>query len=196
MRGWASSASRPHTAPGGSARTSRLRTSPRHGCDPMPNIAGPGTEYEMAGPHLLAVAVHPQLMRSEAELLIARAAAALDPADSLRRQSTAAFMLLTVGEPLRAAELLELCITGLQAVGYKRGCFTSKLRLVQALQAQGHAQAAVAAAHGAAVEGQTWPELHDLQHFALTTSERRSCRHNDGWRPFQPWRRHLNFDST
>lgn len=106
-------------------------------------IAGAGTEYRLALPHLLPEAIDPAAMLAAARQTAFARDAASASAETLRAQSMAAFMLLCADKPEEAETVLRKVIAAQAAIGDAGARGASELRLVQVLQRLGRVNEAV-----------------------------------------------------
>ncbi|MFN5047646.1 tetratricopeptide repeat protein [Roseateles sp.] len=127
-------------------------------------IAGAGTEYQLCLPHLLPRAMEAEAMLSHARELLARYPEANTSPQSARERSSAAFMLLCVGQEEEAELLLREAIQAQHLFGDTRSLTSSALRLVQVLQQLDRPREAVAVAREALARLD--PES-PARHFAL-----------------------------
>ncbi|MBT9457003.1 MAG: hypothetical protein IV097_10325 [Burkholderiaceae bacterium] len=114
-------------------------------CDFLLTIAGAGTEYRLCLPHLLPEAINQAAMLAAAQAAFAQGSVS-EPAEALRSQSVAAFMLLCAGEPDEAEVVLHGVIAAQTATGSAGARSASELRLVQVFQRLGRVNEAVSLA--------------------------------------------------
>ena len=133
---------------------------------PVLRIAGPGTEYRIDPVSLRAVAVDSPAMCRLAKGLLDGVQTGRNASEAAAALSTAAFMLLTAGQPESAERLLRDALRT-QVHGPPGPYLASRLRLVQVLQELERTSEAVHEARIVLRTVRSSPELLDLLDFAL-----------------------------
>jgi len=133
---------------------------------PALRVTGTGSEYRIDPVSLQAVAVDSTAMCRLANELLDNVQTNSENRDAAAAFSTAAFMLLTAGQPESAERLLRTAIR-IQMHGPPRPYLASRLRLVQTLQELERASEAVHEAQLVLSEVKSSLESLDLMDFAL-----------------------------